>query len=808
MPDRLRALAQAVSEEADVDWTTASSTSDASERECIQQLRLVVAIGHTARRLATTWGPFELREQVGHGAFGTVYRAWDPTLNREVAIKLLHGETAGRAQDGVGLREARLMATVDHPNVVPVYGVDIHDGRAGIWMKFIHGSTLKELLVERGPFGADEAASIGRDVCQALAEIHRRGLLHSDIKAQNVMREVGGRTVVTDFGSGQFVAAAHDAPVKGSPAYLAPEIVARTPPTVQSDIYSVAVLLYHLVSEEFPVTASTWAELCENHAQGQPRYLRDARPDLPRWFLTAVDRGLAPDPDQRPASAAAMEALLAEGQRTRGRFTARAVMVTVVLATAPLAWVVTRPATDVPSIASVVIDRFENLTGSSQVDFLTTGLARQVGSRLSRLPGLRILVPSNVISAEAAGNMGARFGADAALRCQIRGTVQRLRLTCNLSRADASQGIWTDTSDHSIEDLVALESELSTRVAFALRGGQLTSEETRRVLGGRVAPEVLSLYLKGRHEWGLRTEESLNRAISLFATANRTAPDFGLAYSGLADAYSLLGAYGFASRTVAYTRALEAAERAVSLDSTSAESHFSLGYARKNKFDWRGAEASFRSGLELNPHSSTGHHWYSIYLAQVGRFSEALTEAKSAISLDPSSLAARTNLAAILMMARRYQDSINEWNACIELGSNKVNTYRALSKAYLYGGDFERAIEFAEGARRRVETAAADEELKADLAYVYASAGRRQEAVALTDELILRYRSAREPIAGSIAAAHTGLGDNDAAFTWLAAAVRDQDPELGYLLVDPKWDRLRPDSRFHHLLTSLGFDIR
>lgn len=806
---RLRALARAVSDEEDIDWKSVSRTAAPSEQVSIQQLRLVAAIGETARKLATRWGPFELRQQVGHGAFGTVYRAWDPTLDREVALKLLHGEAAGRAQHGVGLHEARLMATVDHPNIVPVYGVDIHDGRTGIWMKFIHGKTLKDLVVEQGPFGPEEAASIGGDVCQALAEVHRRGLLHSDIKAQNVMREVGGRTVVTDFGSGQLLEGTEHATVKGSPAYLAPEVVAGGPATVRSDIYSLAVLLYHLVTGEFPVTASTWTELCEKHAKGELRYLRDARPDLPTWFRRAVDRGLAPDPEQRPASAAAMASLLARHERKIGRFTAIALTAGIVaVATMNLAWVLRRPATDVPPIASVVIDRFDNLTGSSEVDFLTMGLARQVGSRLSKLPGMRVVVPSNVISADAAGSLGARFGADAALRCQIRGTVQRLRLTCSLSTASANQGVWTDSSDHSLEDLVALESELSSRVAFALRGGRLSSDETRRVLEGRVSPEVLSLYLKGRHEWALRTEESLNRSISLFTTATRTAPDFGLAYSGLADSFSLLGAYGFLSRPLAYRRALEAAERAVSLDPGSAESHFSLGYARKNTFDWQGADQSFRSGLELNPHASVGRHWYSIYLAQVGRFGEALAEAKSAISLDPSSLAARTNLAALLMMARRYQDSINEWKACIELGSNQVNTYRALSKAYLYSGDLEHALEYADAARRRVETAAADEELKADLAFVYGLAGRRQEAVALTRELTLRYQSAHEPIAGSIAAAHTGLGDNETAFTWLAAAVREQDPELGYLLVDPKWDRLRPDARFRELLVSLGFPVR
>jgi tetratricopeptide (TPR) repeat protein len=323
-----------------------------------------------------------------------------------------------------------------------------------------------------------------------------------------------------------------------------------------------------------------------------------------------------------------------------------------------------------------------------------------------------------------------------------------------------------------------------------------------------VSAEALSIYLKGRHEWTFRTEESLNRSISHYQAAIRIAPDFALAYSGLADAYTLLGAYGFLARPFAYGRALEAAERAVALDATLPESHFSLGYAQKNRFDWAAAEASFRRGLELNPDSSTGHHWYSIYLSQMGRFTEAIAEAKLAMSLDASSLAARTNFAALLMMARRYRDAIAEWESCIQLGSNQVNTYRAISKAYLYVGDQERALEFADSAVRRAESGAADEELKADLAYVYASAGRADEAVAIANELVLRYRAAGESIAGSIAAVYTALGDHEEAFAFLTRAQQEHDPELGYLLVDPKWDPLRKDARFQTALVNLGFPVK
>lgn len=793
-----------MTQETDVDWASAETTADPSDREAVRQLRLIESIGQAARRRASRWGPFEIRQAIGQGSFGTVYRAWDPTLEREIALKLLDQGTWGPE----AIREARLLATVEHPNIVPVYGADVHDGHVGIWMKVIHGQTLKEMLVERGPFGAEEAAVIGRDLCQALAAVHGRGLVHRDIKAQNAMREVGGQTILMDFGAGQRADAAHES-TKGSPAYIAPEIAAGGAATAASDIYSLGVLLFHLVSGDFPVTASSWEELQERHARGQRQLLRDLRPELPDWFVEAVDASLSADPAARPATAGALHALLAPPPVRRLRVGVPVMVAAAcVLAAAGYGlWRLAPPRTPVASgRSSVAILPFENLTGSPDVDFLRNGLAQRVGQRLSAIRAVRVVVPSNSIKL-AGSDLASQLGTEAVLSCALTGTAARIRLRCDLSGRGAQQAIWTDTADRSVADIVSLELELARRVAFAL-AGPIGDEAGAQLAAGSVPPEALSLYLHGRHEWSLRTEESLNRSIEYYQAAIRIAPDFALAYSGVADAYILLGAYGFLSRPVANARAAEAAQHAVTLDPNRAEPLFSLGYAQKNRFEWSAAEASFRRGLELNPDSSTGHHWYSMYLQQVGRHTEAIAEARQAIALDASSLAARTNLASLLVMARRYRDGIAEWESCIALGSNQVNSYRALSKAYLYAGDPQKALELAETARRHVRPGTADEELKADVAYVYAATGHRQDALALADELVLRYRSAGESIAGSIAAVYTGLGDAEAAFTWLAAAQRDQDPELGHLFVDPKWDPLRQDPRFRQALVNLGFPVK
>ena len=258
----LLTLAQAVADGTDVDWERATSSAETQDEvRIVHQLRVLAQVGDAARAVAAKWGPLEMRGEVGGGTFGTVYRAWDTRLAREVALKLLHGEQAERHLASTIIKEGRLLAQIRHPNVVTVFGADIFDGRVGIWMEFVTGRTLKEIVQEQGPFGAHEAALIGRDLCRALAAVHKAGFVHRDIKAQNVMREAGGRTVLMDFGAGEAVAGAGETtgPLRGTPVYLAPELLDAEPPSVMTDIYSLGVLLYFLVSGTFPVVGASLA---------------------------------------------------------------------------------------------------------------------------------------------------------------------------------------------------------------------------------------------------------------------------------------------------------------------------------------------------------------------------------------------------------------------------------------------------------------------------------------------------------------------------------------------------------------------
>jgi predicted Ser/Thr protein kinase len=255
-----------------------------------------------------TWGSLQIRQEIGYGGFGVVYRAWEPSLTREVALKIIRPrEPNPEALAGI-LREGQLLARVRHPNVVTVYGAQQIGDEVGLWMEFVSGRSLSDLVKRDGPRAASEAAVIGISLCQAIAAVHQAGVLHRDIKAHNVMRESGGRIVLMDFGAGQLLEAPRNAEERaiGTPAYMAPEVLAGGQASVRSDIYSIGILLYYLVTGGYPVEGSTWTDFLLAHARSERRPLGDARPDVPAGFVRIVEKATSLKADERYPSPGAM----------------------------------------------------------------------------------------------------------------------------------------------------------------------------------------------------------------------------------------------------------------------------------------------------------------------------------------------------------------------------------------------------------------------------------------------------------------------------------------------------------------------
>lgn len=331
--DRLIDVAGRVSDGDSIDWNALEDgASNDGELALLRSLRIVSDVsdvhgapddessrpfetspsGH-AKFLKTpvVWGDIELREKIGEGAFAEVYRVWDDRLERHLALKLFHEiEDEGR-QDGPPssrvVDEGRLMAKVRHPNVVAIHNAEERGGRAGIWMDYVAGRTIEQAVRQDGPMSAREAANVGLEVCRALAAVHRAGLVHRDVKADNVMRAEGGQIFLMDFGAGLDLSRRNAGKTRtGTPMYMAPEVFFGDKATPRSDLYGVGVLLYHIVTGSYPVRGATLSELRQRLENREARLLRDERPQLPDSFVAVVERALSWSPSGRYATAGEM----------------------------------------------------------------------------------------------------------------------------------------------------------------------------------------------------------------------------------------------------------------------------------------------------------------------------------------------------------------------------------------------------------------------------------------------------------------------------------------------------------------------
>ncbi len=396
-----------------------SSLSTDDERAIADELAVVALIASAHRKLhqvlpepaeqytKTSWGHLELIEVVGRGSHGTVYRAWDPKLDRLVALKLFHG---ARHPEAV-MHEGRMLARIRNENVVTVHGADVFDGTAGIWMEFVHGRRLDQIVEQEGTFTDADAAAIGIAVCRALAAVHSAGLLHCDVKAQNAIREPGGRIVLMDLGAGRSSTpdeyTVTQSQVAGTPLYMAPEVFDNGPALAQSDVYSVGVLLFYLVSGRFPVEGKSLSQIKRAHLEKRRTPLVDVRPDVPAAFAREVTRAIDPDPQHRHRTPNELEAGLlsipvanripAAPQPAITRRRAVALIAALALAASLIAWAAVwrgcgtaTTATAVAATKSVAVLPIRNLTGDPGKGYLADGLTEVLISNLARVHALRV----------------------------------------------------------------------------------------------------------------------------------------------------------------------------------------------------------------------------------------------------------------------------------------------------------------------------------------------------------------------------------------------------------------------------------
>jgi TolB-like protein/DNA-binding winged helix-turn-helix (wHTH) protein/Flp pilus assembly protein TadD len=480
-----------------------------------------------------------------------------------------------------------------------------------------------------------------------------------------------------------------------------------------------------------------------------------------------------------------------------------------VLGLAGLGWRLrNRPATHaLPPVRSLAVLPLQNLSGDPSQEYLADGMTEELIGRLANIHGLRVISRTSAMHFKntqlSAPEIAKTLGVDAIVEGSVIRDGSQVRVHAQLIRGTSDEHIWAGEYQREYRSLLALQDEVARSIAERIEIS-LTPEE-RRTLASTppVDPEAHEDYLKGRYYFNQRTLDALNKSIGFFQQGIARKPDYALSYSGLADAYAMLGFRGGFPSKDALSRAKAAALKAIELDDTLAEPHASLAFiAETHEWDWATAEREYKRALELNPGDARAHHWYAGYLMYVGRFDEGLAEAKRARELDPLSLPVNNALAGRLLVAGRADEALAQVRQTLEIDPHFAPAHQTLGWVYLNMGKRQEAIHEFQQALQLAGTD--DKDIKLDLGFAYAATGNREEARRILGELKKLHGQGLMP-SGSVAVLYGALGELDAAFAWLEKAYQERDPQLTYLKVGRRFEPLHHDARFQQLVHRVGF---
>jgi TolB-like protein/predicted Ser/Thr protein kinase len=765
---------------------------------------------------------------LGAGGMGEVYRAHDARLDRDVALKVLSvgalGDSTARPRL---LREARLAAALNHPNVCTIYEVGEAEGQAYIAMELIEGQPL-DLLISGEGLSIDRVLDYGLQIAEAVAHAHERGIVHRDLKPLNALVTLQGRVKVLDFGLARRVLAEHLAEATtasqatltqagalvGTLPYMAPEQLRGEPADARSDVWALGVMLYEMAAGARPFKGQTGFEVSS-------AILKERPAPLPGEPWSVIQRCLEKDPGKRFQHAGEVHAALkvvgsgaatapraASRPRLRGsRWVAAGGALLAVLALligldmGGLRRRLVRGLEAPTGAIKLAVLPFVNLSGDPQQEYFSDGLTEEMIAQLGRLHSERLGVIARTSamrykkSDKPIDQIGRELGVDYVLEGSAQREAGRVRITAELIQVRNQTQLWAESYERELSGILALQSDVARAVAGALALKLLPAEKDRLAAARPVNPEAYEAYLKGLHHWYNLTPRDLDAAQQYFELALAKDPKYAPAYAGISLVWAGRNQMGVTRPSKAGPKTKAAALKAVELDDTLAEAHYSLAVTRTwHDWDLAAVEPEWRRAIELNPSFPDARAFYSHYLNIMRRPDEAMMQIQRALELDPFNALFQAIYAIDLVFARRYDDAINQAHDTLRAAPGHPIAVAALFMASRLKGMHAEALAAAKTYYAFYGDPDVDEAFKrGDGGAGYAVAMR-----GAAEALAARARQSYV-VPVDVADLYLEAGEREHALEWLEKGFEARDPNMPYIGI-PTYDSLRSDPRFRDLL--------
>jgi serine/threonine-protein kinase len=779
---------------------------------------------------STFAGRYQIIEELGKGGMGKVYKAQDTDLKEKVAIKLLRPEIAGDKKTIERFRnELKFARKIRHKNVCQMYDLNKEKGAHYITMEYVAGKDLKGMIRMMGQLSSGKTIFIAKQVCDGLVEAHRLGVVHRDLKPQNIMVDEDGNARIMDFGIARSlktkgITAA--GVMIGTPEYMSPEQVEGKEVDERSDIYSLGVILYEMVTGRVPFEGDTPFTIGVKHKSEMPKDPKELNTQLPEDLNLVILRCLEKDKENRFQSAGEVRAELTRIEKgipttekvipkkepiTSKEITVSfslkkllipAIVVVALLIAAVLIWQLLPKKEGVPiepSKPSIAVLPFTDLSPQKDQEYFCNGLAESLINALSKVKDLRVPAMTSTVpfngEEQDINEIAEKLNVNTVLRGSVQKAENRLRITAQLINVADGSLLWSEQYNREFNDLFSIQDEISFAIADKLKINLLGEE--RQGLKKRYTEniEAYNFYLKGRYFWNKRTGDSVKMSIKYFEQAIEVDPDYALAYAGLADCYIVLPFYAGWMPKESYLKARSAALKALDRDSMLAEAHNSLAAIKLwFEWDWDEAEREFKRAIELNSGLAIAHHWYAELLKSIGRIDDAITEIRIALELDPISLIINRNFGMYLYLAHRYDEAIKQFRKTLEIDPEFIGAHSGLGRAYLQKGMYKQAAEIF----KRIE--------HQGLVHALIALGNKDEALAVLEDF--KEKSSHQYVDPYIfAIIYAGLGEIDMTFKSLDRAYQERSLNLvDYVYVTPFFDSIRSDPRFKSLMKKLSLE--